>query len=153
MKKLFQLTGGRLAALATVALLALTGCQTCDKCVKIESTTAQNIPFTAQNGGSGAGCPGAWTGFAQMTNSTDGTVWLSPPAGATNATFTDASGFAAPYVSVAYVKRKDLVKWCDTNSVTFPVNDTKTYQMIVYVKSTLPPPTNGQPLSLQVTWH
>jgi hypothetical protein len=113
----------------------------------------QNIPFTAQNGGSGAGCPGAWTGFAQMTNSVDGTVWLTPPAGATNATFTDASGLAAPYVSVAYVKRKDLVKWCDTNSVTFPVNDTKSYQMIVYVKSTLPPPTNGQPMNLQVTWH
>ena len=114
----------------------------------------QNIPFTPQSSGSGSGCPGTWTGYAKMTNATDGSLWVTPPTNAISGTLTDASGFAAPYVSVATVKRQsDLVKWCDTNSVNFPVTNTAKYSLIVYVKSPLPPPTNGQSLNLQVTWH
>lgn len=114
----------------------------------------QAIPFTQQDGGSGSGCPGAYTGFAKMTNSTDGTFWVKPPTNAINGTLTDASGFASPYVSVAYVKRKsDSVTWCGTNSVTFPASGTDKYLLTVYVKNTPPPPTNGQPMNLQITWQ
>lgn len=113
----------------------------------------QNIPFIAQSGGSGSGCPGTYNGFAKMTNSA-GTFWITPPAGTTSGTFTDASGFASPYVSVASVVRKsDNVKWCYTNSVTFTATNTQQYSLTVYVKSTLPPPTNGQPMTLQINWQ
>lgn len=117
-----------------------------------DQTITQTISFKTQSGGSGSGCPGTYNGLAQMTNDTGGS-WITPPTNAVSGTFTDASGFASPYVSVAYVKRNDLVKWCDTNSVTFPATNSKTYQLTVYVKSPLPPPTNGQPMNLQVTWQ
>ncbi|HEY2328951.1 MAG TPA: hypothetical protein VGI63_03970, partial [Verrucomicrobiae bacterium] len=42
----------------------------------------QSIPFTVQSGGSGSGCPGAYTGYAKMTNSA-GTLWITPPTNAT----------------------------------------------------------------------
>ena len=115
-------------------------------------TISQSIPFTQQNGGSGSGCPGAWTGYAKMTNDV-GTLWITPPTNAVSGTFTDASGFASPYQSVAYVQCNDLHKWCDTNSVTFTATHSKKYELFVYVKSTPPPPTNGQPMNLQVTWQ
>lgn len=112
----------------------------------------QTRPFTVQSSGSGSGCPGTWTGYAKMTNGA-GAFAITPPTNATSGTFTDASGFAAPYVSVACVKRNDLVTWCETNSVTFPATNSKTYQLTVYVKSPVPPPTNGQPMNLQITWQ
>lgn len=114
----------------------------------------QAIPFTPQNSGTGSDCPGVWTGYAKMTNTTDGTTWIKPPTNAISGTLTNASGFAAPFVSVACVKRQsDGVKWCDTNSVTFPVTNTAKYMLTIYVKSPLPPPTNGQPMNLQITWQ
>lgn len=89
-----------------------------------------------------------------MTNTTDGTLWIKPPTNAISGTLTDASGFVSPYVSVAYVKRKsDFVTWCGTNSVNFPVTNTAKYALTIYVKSPLPPPTNGQPLDIQITWQ
>lgn len=113
----------------------------------------QTIPFTATAGGSGSGCPGTYKGYAKMTNSS-GTFWITPPAGTTNGTLTDASGFSAPYVSVAVAKRKsDSFIWCGTNSVTFTATNTQQYALTVYVKSTTPPPTNGQPMTLQITWR
>jgi hypothetical protein len=114
----------------------------------------QAIPFTPQNSGTGSGCPGIWTGYAKMTNATDGTLWIIPPTNAISGTLTDASGFAAPYESVAYVTRKSNSQhWCNTNSVTFPVTNTTKYAFTVYVKTPLPPPTNGQPMNLQITWQ
>lgn len=113
----------------------------------------QSIPFTQQSGGSGSGCPGAYTGYAKMTNGV-GTVWLTPPTNATSGIFKDASGFGAPYVSVAKVVQSgNFQSWCDTNGVTFPVASGRQYSMTVYVKSTPPPPTNGQPMNLQITWQ
>jgi len=112
----------------------------------------ETIPFTAKTGG-GSGCPGAYTGFAKMTNST-GSLWIKPPTNAVSGTLTDISGFPPPYVSVANVTRKsDLVSWCGTNSVTFPATNSTTYELFVFVKNTPPPPTNGQPLTLQIVWH
>jgi hypothetical protein len=114
----------------------------------------ENISFTQQSGGStNSTCPGTYTGYSRMTN-TDGSIWLTPPANTTTGTFTNASGFAPPFVSIAWVKRKsDSVIWCGTNSVTFPATNSTSYQLIMYVKSTPPPPTNGQPMSLQIFWH
>jgi hypothetical protein len=113
----------------------------------------QAIPFTKKSGGSGSGCPGAYTGYAKITNSTGG-LWITPPTNAVSGTLTDASGFPAPYVSVGYVIRKsDLVTWCGTNSVTFPATNSTSYELFVYVKNTPPPPTNGQPMTLQITWQ
>ena len=112
----------------------------------------QCIPFTAKSV-SGTGCPGAYTGYAKMTNSA-GTFWVTPPTNAISGTLTDASGLASPYVSVAYISRKsDGATWCGTNSVTFPATDSTSYQLEVFVKNTPPPPTNGQPITLQITWQ
>jgi hypothetical protein len=115
-------------------------------------TISQSIPFTVQGGGSGSGCPGSYTGYAKMTNDV-GSIWLTPPTNAISGTLTDVSGFSTPYQSVAYVTQKNNFQhWCDTNSVTFPVTSTTQYQLVVYVKNTPPPPTNGQPINLQITW-
>jgi hypothetical protein len=111
------------------------------------------IPFTPKTGGSGSGCPGAYTGYAKMTNSA-GTLWLTPPTNTISGTLTDASGLGTNYISVAWVQRKsDAAAWCGTNSVTFPATNTDQYLLTVYVKNPPPPPTNGQPLNLQITWH
>jgi hypothetical protein len=117
----------------------------------IAMADTQVIPFTPKSSGTGGGCPGIYTGFATMTNSV-GTFALTPPTNATSGTFTDTSGFGAPYVSVACVTC-GLSKWCDTNSVTFPATNSLKYSCTVYVKSPLPPPTNGQSISLQIVWH
>jgi hypothetical protein len=147
LKKIFQTSGGQIVSLLALAALLFAGCATH---LQTESNTTETIPFTKQSGGSGSGCPGAYTGYAKMTNST-GAIWLTPPAGTTSGTFTDASGLPAPYLSVAWVKCNNLSTWCNTNSVTFPATSSHQYQLIVYVKSS--PPTNGQPMNLQVTWQ
>ena len=139
---------GHLIAALTLAGLALTGCATH---YALTGPQTQCDPFTAQSGSIGTSCPGTYTGFAKMTNGAS--FWFTPPTNATSGTLTDASGLPAPYVSIAYVKRKsDGMPWCDTNSVTFPVTNTTQYSLTVYVKSPLPPPTNGQPMNLQITW-
>ncbi|HTL74217.1 MAG TPA: hypothetical protein VL863_13020 [bacterium] len=118
-------------------------------------TINQSIPCTYQNSGSGSGCPGTWTGYAKMTNTVDGTFWIDPPTNVVSGTLTDASGFASPYSSVASVKSKNHLteKWCDTNSVTFTATNTDKYSLTIYVKSPMPPPTNGQPMNIRVTWQ
>ena len=115
-------------------------------------TINQTIPFNNSSGGSGSGCPGTYTGYAKMTNDV-GTFWITPPTNAVSGTFTDASGFASPYTSIAWVKCSDFHTWCDTNSVTFPATSSKKYELFVYVKNTPPPPTNGQSMNLQITWQ
>jgi hypothetical protein len=54
---------------------------------------------------------------------------------------------------VKVVRKSDQFPWCDTNSVNFPATNTTSYSLTVYVKSPVPPPTNGQPMNLQITWH
>lgn len=151
MKSPIHSTSGKTVFLATLAALVLTGCATN---VGLQGNATQAIPFTPQNSGSGSSCPGTWTGYARMTNTTDGTIWIKPPANAVSGTLTDASVGASNYVSVACVKRQsDQFKWCDTNSVTFPVANTAKYSLYIYVKSPLPPPTNSQPIDIQITWQ
>jgi hypothetical protein len=104
--------------------------------------------------GSGSNpCAGNYTAFAKMTNSA-GAFWITPTAGTSTGTFKDASGFPAPYSSVVQVmRRSDLATWCGTNSVTFPATSSNSYCLTVFVTSKPPPPTSGQTMSLQVTWH
>lgn len=134
----------------TITALTLIGFTAC-----LALADQQAIPFIPQNSGSGSGCPGTWTGYAKMTNVTDGTFWITPPTNVISGTLTDASGFASPYSSVAYVKSKNHLglSWCGTNSVTFSATNTDKYSLTVYVKSPVPPPTNGQPVNVQVTWR
>jgi hypothetical protein len=134
-----------LAALALGSFMA---------CVVWADPMSETIPFNHTSGGStNITCPGTYTGYAKMTNSA-GSIWITPPTNTTSGTFTNASGFAPPFVSIAYVMRKnDGLTWCDTNSVTFPATNSTSYQMIIFVKSTPPPPTNGQPMNLQIIWQ
>ncbi len=112
----------------------------------------ESISFTKKSV-SGSGCPGAYSGYAKMTNSA-GSIWITPPTNAASGTLTDASGFPAPYVSVAYVtRRSDGVAWCGTNSVTFPATNTTSYELMIVVRNTPPPPTNGEPMTLQINWQ
>jgi hypothetical protein len=101
------------------------------------------------------GCPETYYALARMTNST-GVFWLTPPAGTTNGIFKDVSGFPHPYASTTeVVRRSDQNAWCSTstNGVSFPASSSTSYSMVVYVTSKTPPPTNGQPLVLQITWQ
>jgi hypothetical protein len=117
------------------------------------SSQGQSPPYVPQPGGStNVPCPGVYTGYAKYTN-TDGTYWVTPPQGATNCIFSDVSGFPAPYASVACVGCNNLKKWCGPTTVTFPVTGTAKYEFIVYVTSATPPPTNGQPISMNIEWQ
>jgi hypothetical protein len=98
-------------------------------------------------------CPGLYTAVAKMTNSA-GSTWLTPATNTSSGTFTDNSSFPPPYSSLVIVTRfSDRMSWCATNHVTFPATNTMQYQLVVYVKSATPPPTNNQPLNLQVQWQ
>lgn len=108
--------------------------------------------FTA-TGGTLSSCGGDYNGYANITNSATGTMWFTPPAGTTNGLATDSSGFEAPYTSTIRVTRSDNISWCGTNSVSFPVINTKKYKFVIYVQSTTPPPTNGQPVTLGLQWN
>lgn len=142
MKKTISPTPGYISAGLALACLQ----------VGIAQADDQSIPYTLKSGTLGS-CPGSYAGYAKMTNSTGG-LWITPPANTTGGTLTDASGFPPPYLSTAYVQRKsDLASWCATNSVSFPATNSTSYELAVYVKSTSSPPTNTQPLVLQITWH
>ena len=103
--------------------------------------------------GTNSTCGGTYYATAKMTNST-GSTWITPPTNSSSGTFTDASGFGAPYSSTTLVTRfSDKATWCGTNSVTFPAASSNRYSLSVLVTSPTPPPTNGQPLTLQIQWQ
>lgn len=156
---------GWMTGCTAAALLTMAGCSTNEHNGNMESTLVAkptmraafmpvqqaNGEFVSQNGT--VSCCGSYEGFANITNSVTGTVWFTPPAGATNCIATDSSGFASPYVSVVKATRKDIGSWCATNSVSFPVSSSKQYKFAIYVKNTPPPPTNGAPLTLDIQWQ
>ena len=103
--------------------------------------------------GTNDSCGGTYYAVVKMTNST-GSVWIIPPTNSSSGTFTDVSSFGSPYSSVAMVTRfSDKVTWCGTNSVTFPATNSNRYSLTVYVTTPTPPPTNGQPVALQIQWQ
>ena len=99
---------------------------------------------------------GVFYAYAKMTNSNNGTFNVQPPTNTSTGTFKDASGFSAPYVSALVVTRKsDGYSWHtnNNNSLTFPATNAIYYTLTMYVNSSLPPPTNGQAMTLQVQWN
>ena len=149
MKK-YQNNNNRMSKIVSTAALILAGFMGC-----IASEVAQNIQATVGQG-TGSDCVGTYYALAKMTNSS-GLFWLTPPAGTTTGIFKDASGFPAPYASTIMVgRRSDQATWCtnsSTNGLSFPASSSTSYCMTVYVNSKNPPPTNGQPMTLQVTWQ
>jgi hypothetical protein len=129
--------------------LALTGCLTP---VAWAQTYVQNASGIIQSGGAGSDCPGPFTAYATMTNGA-GSIWITPPAGTTNATLTDISVFPPPYASVAEAMRKsDLMTCCSDTTVSFPVTNGNSFGLKVFVIS--PPPTNSPfKLILQINWQ
>lgn len=111
----------------------------------------QSDSYTPQPGGTGTNSCGVYYGYAKMTNST-GTFWIVAPTNITSGTLTDTSTYGSPYTSVAFVGCINGKSWCSSNNVTFPATSGTKYSMTVFVTST-PPPTNGQPISLQLTWQ
>jgi len=136
-----QITPGKI-----IATLLLTGFAAC---VALADTEGIVPTFTKGS----TSCVGTYYAYAKMTNSA-GSIWITPPTNTTNGTFTDIStNISTNYTStVVVMRKKDLVTWCGTNSVTFPATNSTSYQMVSYVTSQ-PPPTNGQLQTLQIVWH
>lgn len=97
---------------------------------------------------------GTYYAIAQMTNSA-GTYWITPSNGVSSCTFQDVSGFPPPYTWAAMVQSRNFHQFVATNNtpLTFPATNTMSYTLTVYVTSPLPPPTNGQALTLQAQWQ
>lgn len=104
----------------------------------------------SQGGSTNNPCPGPYKGYARMTNSTG--IWFRPPTNATTGVFTNTADFSNPPVLQA-VRRGDLMCWCGTNSVTFPASSSNQYQLGAYLKTNVPPPTNGQIVTLSIEWQ
>ena len=117
-----------------------------------QSTTQTECPPAAMSQGTSTNI-GTFYAMAKMTNGL-GTFWVTPPANTQSGTFSDASGFQAPYSSsVIVTRRNDGHMWFATNnnSITFQATNSS-YSLTVYINSTPPPPTNGQAMTLQVIW-
>jgi len=133
--------------LGCIAALTLVGFAIC-----LATQVDQSCP--SANGQGTSPYIGTYYAIAKMTNSS-GTYWITPPANTHTGTFKDASGFPSPYVSAVVVSRRsDGFAWYtnNNNSITFPATNSS-YTLTVCVTSTTPPPTNGQPMTLQVTWQ
>jgi hypothetical protein len=132
---------------ALLSVLALTaGSSACLASIPL----TQDIPGDVELGGGGTSCPGSFTAYTTMTNST-GSIWLSIPAGETNAVLTDISHYPAPYASVVSAMYKTTgMTYCAGDSVSFPVSGGQLYQYKLFVVSGTV--TNGQPLTMQITY-
>jgi len=135
-----QITPGKI-----IATLLLTGFAAC-----VALADTQGIVPTIAKGS--ASCIGTYSAYAKITNSA-GNIWITPPTNITSGTFTDIStNVSTNYTStVVVMRKKDLVTWCGTNSVTFPATNSTSYQMVSYVTSSSL--TNGQLQTLQIVWH
>ena len=131
-------------ALATLAVVGYSACFASIPAV-------QGLAANVTNGGTGTDCPGPYTAIVTMTNST-GSIWITAPAGTTNAVLSDASPYPAPYASVvATMCKNNGMTWCGPDSISFPAVGGNNYQMKLFVVSGTV--TNGQPLTLQITWQ
>jgi hypothetical protein len=154
-----NITKTGMMCLAAGILAGAVGCKSSSEKGGAESGSAERSlinPYYdgGYNGTPGsATCVGSYSGSAKITNSATGTIWFTPPSGTTNGTATDLSGLSAPYSSVVLAMRKrDMMAWCGSNTVTFPASSTDQYKFTIYIKNMPPPPTNGQILTLDVQW-
>ena len=112
----------------------------------------QTDPYTPQTGPTTNTC-GVYYGWAKMTNSGGGYSITAPTNMiVTNGTLTDTSTYGPPYASVAFVGCANGKSWCSNSTVTCPATNGMKYTMTIYATGT-PHPTNGQPISLQLTWQ
>jgi len=92
-------------------------------------------------------CGGTYYAYAKITNST-GSAWITPP---TNTITTGIFSTTNQNGSVMVTRKKDLVTWCSTNSVTFPATNSTSYQMTAYITQSNSIPTNG--INLNIVWQ
>ncbi len=121
----------------------------------LDAIITTNAPTTIPGTGSNS-CVGLYNGFARFTNTavTPSSIWFRPPTGTAQATITDASGITGSFVPVLEaIRRRDLFRWCGTNTKTFPATSSDQYQFSTYVKNPPPPPAAGQILSVTIQWH
>jgi len=117
-----------------------------------QSCIVEPLPATMSSGSNSYA--GSYYAFVRATNSSGG-LWIVPSNGVQSCTVSDISGFSAPYASMLIAARKDGAHTWYTNkncSLIFPVTNTISYSINLYVTSVPPPPTNGQPLTLQIMW-
>jgi len=117
------------------------------------TNTAVSGPIQAGTGTKS--CPGAYTGWVTFKN-TSGSSWWTPATGATNCTITDLSrgNYNPPYIPVVQaVDNITLASWCGTNTVSFPVTGSHKYQFTTFIKNPMPPPTQGDALTLDILWQ
>jgi hypothetical protein len=92
-------------------------------------------------------------GTVSFTNGA-GSIWIKPTNGVTSFTFSDTSGFPAPYKSVVIGMNKTTYQMYGTNTltnvVTFAVATNYSYSLTLYVTNVPPPPTNGQLITMQL---
>jgi hypothetical protein len=106
-----------------------------------------------QPGTGNKSCIGSYLG--RVTFKVPGTqsTWFSRPAGTTQCTITDTSGYSTPYsAKVEAVESYSLWSTCKVQTVTFPTKAPPTYkyQFTTYVTSGAPP--SGSTLTLDIQW-
>lgn len=117
-----------------------------------QSTQTQPLPATFSSGSNTY--IGTYYAWVKATNSA-GSILIMPTNGVQSCTIQDVSGYPSPYSSAFVVQRKSDGHWWYTNnnnSLTFPVAHGTNYTICLYVSSAPPPPTNGQPIMLQIQW-
>ena len=117
-----------------------------------QSTMVEPLPATMITGSNTYA--GAYYATVRATNISGG-LWLMPSNGVQSCTVADTSGLPSPYASSLVVSCKNGAHMYSTNqncNLIFPVTNTTSYSIMLYVNSVPPPPTNGQPLTLQIMW-
>jgi hypothetical protein len=111
----------------------------------------EGIPIIFQ-GGTQPGV-GSYTAMARWTNGA-GATWIAPPTNTTSVTFADLSSYGSNYVSVATITPFIHPIMCsNSSSITISLTGVPKYEFTVYIKSPVPPPTNGQTLNLELNWQ
>jgi hypothetical protein len=147
MKKIKTL---KIICMVTIALTSFTGLVV----LADSSTVTENPNFQYITGSNSIF--GKFYVMAKMTNTVNGTYLVKPDTNivVSSGTFTDISGYAAPYSSYVVVGVSGKTNtYCASNNVTFPATNSLNYTLTIYVTSPPPPPTNNEPLTLQVHWQ
>ena len=137
---------------STICAAAITAVGCAGLGVAQQSTQTEILPATMGTGSNTY--IGTYYAMVKATNSA-GSILISPTNGVQSCTLQDISGYPAPYSSSLVATRKsDGHCWYtnNNNSLTFPVTNGINYTMCAYVNSMPPPPTNGQPITLQIQW-
>jgi len=124
---------------------------------KLPKETIYTVPglesFTFQATSNTDSLAGVNYGIERYTNSA-GSYLIQPSNGVAHFTFSDISGLPAPYNSqaIAIEQKHGIIYGTNsiTNSITFPVTNTDSYKLTVFILNPPPPPTNGQVITLKL---